>query len=261
MTAALHGLGLSASYAGGPPVLAGVSVLIAAGETLGVIGRSGSGKSTLARLLAGLPPAGARVAGRLRWPGGEASVAGAHRAGLGRRVAWLPQDAQAALHPMLRLGRQVAETLRAAGRPSRAGDVAAALQAVDLEPLLAARYPHQVSGGQAQRAALACALAQGPDVLVVDEPTSALDVDTGTAVLAMLSCQARQHGVALVLVSHDLAAVRQAAQRVIVLDEGRVVEDGPAGAVLGSPRSEAASRLVRADAALRGTSYCSAQAA
>ena len=260
MTGALEASGLSMRYGSLPPALADVSLVVAPGEVLAVIGRSGSGKSSLARLLVGLPPAGAQAAGWLRWPSGAAPVTEARRAGLSRQIAWLPQDAHAALHPMLRLGSQVAETLRATDRAAGPDAVAAALHEVELDPSIARRYPHQVSGGQAQRTALACALAQRPAVLVADEPTSALDADTGRAVLDTLSSLVRQHGVALVLVSHDLQAVRRMAARVGVLDRGRWVEEGETCEVLSRPRSDAAAALVEADAALRKGMACSAHA-
>lgn len=259
MTSALLGCGLSARYGGRAPVLSDVRIGIDAGEAVAVIGRSGSGKSTLARLLAGVPPRGAQVEGRLSWPGGAAPVGEARRAGLG--VGWLPQDAHAALHPMLRVGSQIAETLRAGGLDGGAAAVAAALRAVGLDPALARRYPHQVSGGQAQRAALACALAHGPAVLIADEPTSALDAVTAGAVLDLLAGLTVGRGVALLLVSHDLDAVGRVARRVVVLDGGRVAEQGAAAQVLSSPRSDAARRLVDADAALRGKAACCAHAA
>ncbi|WP_426955676.1 dipeptide/oligopeptide/nickel ABC transporter ATP-binding protein [Muricoccus radiodurans] len=244
---AAEGLSAVHATAAGPlRALDGVSLSLRGGERLGVIGRSGGGKSTLARLLCGLSPPGAAVTGTLRWPGGAAPVAAARRAGLGHHVAWLPQEAQAALHPMLRIGSQVAETLRAARLPGGKAEVSARLAGAGLDPALASRYPHQLSGGQAQRAALACALAQDPAVLVVDEPTSALDTATAASVVAALDRLTRRAGVALVLVTHDLSGAAALCDRLLVLDEGRIAEEGPAARILRQPSSAVARGLSEA---------------
>lgn len=248
----LRAEGLSAWH-GAVPVLAEISFDLAPGERMALIGRSGSGKSTLGRLLCGLPPAGARVAGLLRWPTGEARVAQARKAGLARHVAWLPQEAQASLHPMLRIGAQVTETLRAAGRPAGREAVATLLHQAGFDPAMAPRYPHQVSGGQAQRAALACTLAQDPAVLVADEPTSALDAATEAAVLETLMGLTRARGMALLLITHDIAHAVALCDRIMVLEQGSVVEDGPAEGLARAPRSEPARRLVEAAGVLRPT--------
>ncbi|WP_431285241.1 ABC transporter ATP-binding protein [Humitalea sp. 24SJ18S-53] len=240
--------------------LRGVGLTIGRGESVAVVGRSGCGKTTLARLLAGLVPPGATVSGTLRWPGGEAPVARARRAGLGRHVAWLPQEAGAALHPQISIGAQVAETLRAAGAVGDAVAVAACLADVGLDAGLARRYPHQLSGGQAQRATLACALAQAPAVLVADEPTSSLDPESGALVLRLLAARSQARGMALVLVTHDLAAAARC-ERIVVLDAGRVVEEGPARSVSDAPRSAAARDLLAAQQAFGGMAGCCAAAA
>lgn len=231
--------------------LGGVSLRLAQGELLGVIGRSGSGKSTLGRLLCGLPPAGAVVSGTLRWPDGQAEVARARKAGLARHAAWLPQEAQASLHPMLRIGSQIGETLRAHGAAATPAAIDALLEQAGCDAALASRYPHQVSGGQAQRAALACVLAQNPRVLVADEPTSALDVVTEAAVLHTLTRLVRERRMALVLVTHDLPNAAALCHRVVVLEAGRIVEDGRAADMAAAPRSAAARRLAEAAGTLR----------
>jgi ABC-type glutathione transport system ATPase component len=255
----LEGDGLSATHAGGVAALGGVSLGLAAGEALAVVGRSGCGKTTLGRLLAGLPPPGALVAGRLRWPGGEAPVAGARRRGLSRHVAWLPQEGIAALHPQLTIGAMLAETLRAAGREPSAAAIAAALAEVGLPAEHAARHPHRLSGGQGQRVALACALAQGAAVLVADEPTSALDAGTAAALLRVMRAR-RERGLALLLVTHDLG-LAAGCDRCLVLDGGVVVEEGAAARLLAAPASAAARALVAAHERLQELARCSARAA
>jgi ABC-type glutathione transport system ATPase component len=259
---AAEGLRLCYAGAAGPVVaLDDVSLTIAAGEAVALVGRSGCGKTTLGRLLAGLAPAGAEIAGTLRWPGGMAPVAHARRAGLGNRVAWLPQEGSAALHPMLRVGTQIAETLRSAGHRRDTRAIATALAAVELAPDIAARYPHLLSGGQGQRVALACVLAQSPTILVADEPTSALDDATGDAILRLLDAQRRARGMSLVLVTHDLRAAAAHCERMLVLADGRIVEDGPRQAIMMMPRSAAARDLIAASRAVDGLRPCSARAA
>ncbi len=258
---ALAARDLSATHPGrfGATVaLRGVSLSVAAGEAVAVVGRSGCGKTTLGRLLAGLPPRGAVVGGTLEWPGGAAPVAAARRRGLGRHVAWLPQEGIAALHPQLSIGSQIAETLRARGATADAAAVSAALAAMELDPALARRHPHGLSGGQGQRVALACALAQAPAVLVADEPTSALDEATGTAILRLLAAARRERGMALVLVTHDLAAAATLCDGMVVLRDGAVAEEGATAALMAAPRSAALQELL---AALRPVRRCSARAA
>nr|WP_281419438.1 ATP-binding cassette domain-containing protein [Falsiroseomonas tokyonensis] len=224
----------------------GVSLALAPGEALAVVGRSGCGKTTLGRMLAGLPVPGARLSGELAWPGGAAPVAQARRRGLARQVAWLPQEAIAALHPQLTIGTQVAETLRAAGQRADAAAVAGCLAEVGLPAEFAARHPHRLSGGQGQRAALACCLAQSPSVLVADEPTSALDESTGAMLLRLLAERRRARGMALVLVTHDLRAATTLCDRMLVLQDGAIAEEGPALRLAHAPRSQAAQELVAA---------------
>lgn len=260
MTLALEGVGLSARHAGagagaGAWALRSVHLRVEAGEVLGVIGRSGSGKSTLGRILAGLAPENAVIDGLLRWPGREC-LASQAPPGLSRHAAWIPQAAHAALHPMLRLGSHVAETLRAAGAQADRGAVARALADAGLDPALASRYPHEVSGGQAQRAVLASALAQGPGILIADEPTSALDTATGKLVLDMLGARVRERGLALVLITHDLAAAGRLCDRILVLDGGCIAESGGADAIVRRPRSHAARQLAAAAGTLDQGGLC-----
>lgn len=246
--------GLTVRYPGSEtPVLEALDLAIQPGAVTALVGASGSGKSTLALALLGLLPGEAVAAGTLSWHGGPLD----HAALRGRSIGFVPQDCAAALNPLVTVGRQVEEAILAplsrAERRSRALDLLAAAQ-LDEPTSIAARYPHQLSGGQCQRAVIACATANGPELLIADEPTSALDPLTAHEVLGLLvrltreDCAARPRGTpgGLLLVSHDLAAVGLWADRVLVMDRGRVVEDGPPRALLRHPRSEAARRLVAA---------------
>jgi peptide/nickel transport system ATP-binding protein len=236
-------------------VLAGASLRIERGEICALVGRSGSGKSTLALALLGLLPAGGRIVS------GSISIEGRRvdrlperrrRRARGRLLALIPQDPFAALNPLARVGAQLCETLRwVAGLPrAAAGARARELLAqvglgADPEAVLAA-YPHQLSGGMAQRVAIALALAPGPKLLVADEPTAALDPARGRAVVELLAARARDEGTAVLLITHDLAAAAPVAQRVAVLAGGRIVEDTPTEEILARPRHEDARQLVTA---------------
>jgi oligopeptide/dipeptide ABC transporter ATP-binding protein len=207
-----------------------VSLLVGAGEAVGIVGESGCGKSTLARLLAGLdqPDSGRiRIAGRL--PEQER-----------RRIGLVFQDPASSFDPRRSVGWSVGDPLLAQGLVRRRVDavprVAAALRAVGLDPAAATRRPSEFSGGQRQRIAIARALITGPDLLIADEPTSALDVSVQAQILNMLAESREQLALALLLISHNLAVVRQVTDRTLVMLRGRIVEDGPTEAVLAQPR-------------------------
>jgi ABC-type microcin C transport system duplicated ATPase subunit YejF len=160
------------------------------------------------------------------------------------------QDPVDSLDPRMRIGHAIAEPL-ATLRPDipakdHAVRVVRAMREVELDPQLWTRRPRQLSGGQAQRAAIARALVAEPDLLVCDEATSALDVSVQAEVLDLLGRLQRRRGLALLFVSHDLAVVRRLCHRVVVLDRGTVVEEGSTEQVIAAPRSAAAKRLVAA---------------
>jgi oligopeptide/dipeptide ABC transporter ATP-binding protein len=214
----------------------GVSFELGEGEILALVGESGSGKTLTALAVLGLLPPGGRVAaGRaffgeqnlLRLPEREL------RALRGRALAMVFQDPLGALHPMLTIERQLTEGLEAHERISRRQArerAAAALVEVGLEPeRVLAAHARQLSGGMRQRVLIAMAACLRPKVLFADEPTSALDASLQGEVLALLSGLARRHGMALVLISHDLARVAEFADRVQVLYAGRTAEVAPAG--------------------------------
>ncbi|MDH2444028.1 ABC transporter ATP-binding protein [Amnibacterium sp. CER49] len=224
-----------------------VSISVDAGRVVGLVGESGSGKSTVGRALLGLVPVS----------GGRATVAGVELAGAGRgrrravrrRIGTVFQDPASSLNPRNTVGWSIAEPLQLAGRldrAKRADRVARLLDDVQLPRDFAGRYPHELSGGQRQRVAIARALALDPDLLVADEPTSALDVSVQAAVLQLLKDLQARLGFACLFISHDLAVVRELASTVVVLREGRVVEQGPAEQVLTAPADPYTARLLAA---------------
>ncbi|MGI8937559.1 MAG: ABC transporter ATP-binding protein [Iamia sp.] len=228
--------------------LQGASVVLREGEAVGVVGPSGSGKSTLARILTGhLVP----DTGSVQLQGQPFPASSRRGRDLRRRIQLVMQDPWDALSPRLTVSELVREPLDVAhdrDRGSRDQRVAEALGRVGLPTkgaFLAARS-HELSGGQLQRVALARALVQQPKVLVVDEPTAMLDASEQARLLVLLREQQVELGLGLVFVSHDLAVVRKVTDRIVVLDDGRVVEEGPSHLVATTPTSATATRLVAA---------------
>ncbi len=214
-----------------------VSLTLASGESLGVVGESGCGKSTLARLVTALerPDAGVvRIAGQ-----DINAASGPALRGLRRRIQMVFQDPMGSLDPRWTVARIVAEPLAGLApevRPTgRRAQAAAALAAVGLDAAALDQYPHQFSGGQRQRIAIARALVTGPDLMVADEPVSALDVSVQAQVLNLILDLRQRHGLAVLFISHDLDVVRHVTDRVMVMTHGRIVEDGPTHAVLARP--------------------------
>ena len=206
--------------------LAGVDLAIHAGEIVGLVGESGSGKSTLARILLGLLRP---TQGRVELSGQDASAARRRilRA-LQRRIGFVHQDPYDSLHPGMRIGAIVAEPLVVAGVPRqhRAGRVRDALAAAGLSEELLPRFPGQLSGGQRQRVSIARALAGDPVLLIADEATSMLDVSTRAGVATTLRTVASQRDLAVLFVTHDIGEAVQSCDRIVVLHEGCVVEQG-----------------------------------
>lgn len=240
MSALLEARGLAVDYRArgrSRRVLEDVDLTLAPGEALGIVGESGSGKSTLARALLGLVPL---AAGEVRLAGERLATleARARRALLGQ-VGVVFQDPVGSLDPRLSAGESIAEPLEvhrpALGRAARTAQVASLLEAVGLDRALAARYPHELSGGQCQRVALARAMALAPRLLVCDEALSALDVSAQLQILVLLERFRSEQGTALLFISHNLAVVRRLCERVLVLYRGRVVEAGPSAALFATP--------------------------
>ena len=222
------------------PVLSGVSLALARGDSAGLVGESGSGKSMTALAIMGLLPPRAQVSGRILFDGQD--LLRADEAALcalrGRRIGMVFQEPMTALNPLQSIGAQVAEPLRLHLKLSRAQAAAGARELLARVGLSAARispglYPHQLSGGQRQRVVIAIALACGPDLLIADEPTTALDVTVQAQVLDLLADLAAESGMALLLITHDLGVVSETVGRVLVMYSGRVVEQGPTAAVFG----------------------------
>ncbi|MGO1284925.1 ABC transporter ATP-binding protein [Brachybacterium alimentarium] len=229
------------------PVLTDIDLDIHAGETLALVGESGSGKTTLARIVVGLvEPTDGQVLTL-----GEDLRTGRRRASTqqARAVQMVFQDPYASMNPRMRIRDVIAEGLithrrRELGSDGVRREVGRLLEAVDLDPDLARRFPHECSGGQRQRIAIARALALEPRLLVLDEPTSALDVSVQATILELLRELQERTGVAYLFVSHDLAVVSGIADRVAVMADGRIEEIGPCREVLSAPSSAVTRRLL-----------------
>lgn len=236
----------------GRRILNDVSLSVWRGECVGLIGESGSGKSTLAALALGLtrPP--------LALTSGGISIRGAETGGWswddwrdvrGRDVALVSQDPLSALNPVLRVGEQIGEAMAVHGDAAAAAVRARTrevLAEVGLPAQVVDRYPHELSGGMCQRVAIAMAIINRPSVLIADEPTTALDVSTQVRILDLLRALQQRHGLALLFVSHDLRVVSRMADRMVILREGRVVEEGPAARVFARPRERYTRELLDA---------------
>ncbi len=251
--------------AAGLPLVQNLGFAIAPGERLGLIGESGSGKSLTAMSVLGLLPRTISASGSITLAG--QSVIGAPDRDLdrlrGTAVACVFQEPLTALDPLMRLGAQVAEAVtrraRRDGQPVNVRQTVLDLftQVALPDPeRIAKSYPHEVSGGQRQRVAIAMALACKPDLLIADEPTTALDVTTQAEILKLLDRLVRERGIALLFISHDLPAVAQVVDRVVVLRKGVAVEAGPVAEVFARPADDYTRDLVAAarafDAALEG---------
>jgi ABC-type glutathione transport system ATPase component len=232
-----------------------VSLSVGAGERVGLVGESGSGKSLTALAILGLVLEPGEIrAGRVTIGGVAAAEISGFRGGA---VGLVLQEAGSALNPVYSIGFQLVETLEAhriaRGEAARRRALALLREVAldDPEPIFAA-YPHQLSGGQAQRVMLAIALAGEPRVIVADEPTTALDLITQGQILELLVRATDDRGLGLLLVSHDLAVMARLVHRIVVMHAGRIVEAGAVAEVLREPRHPSTQGMVAAAARMRG---------
>ena len=226
------------------PVIRGVDLHIAPGETLALVGESGSGKSTIGKALLGLAPV---TAGRIRFDGTD--IAGISRRRRRTAAAGLQaifQDPYSSLNPAMTVEDILSEPLLVRGERGARARVRELLAAVDLPADAGSRLASEFSGGQRQRIAIARALALDPRVVVCDEPTSALDVSTQARILRLLGDIQQRTGVAFLFISHDLGVVRHISDRIAVLLRGEIVETGPTERVTSAPEHPYTRRLLMA---------------
>ena len=224
-----------------------ISFSLAQRELLGIVGESGSGKSTVAKLLTGLhTPTG----GNILLAGKDITRAsGKERRALYTRIQMVFQDAPGSFNPRRTIGAMIGETICRLCTPDERDTkqrVAQLLTEVGLPAAYADRYPHEMSGGECQRAAIARAMAVHPEILVCDEATSALDVSVQAKIIALLLHLQQEHGMSLLFISHDLPLVSSIADRVLIMQNGRIVEQGATSRVLREPSEEYTRNLLRA---------------
>ena len=221
-----------------------VSFLLQSREVLGIAGESGSGKSTTAKVILGLT---APTEGSILLEGREiSSLRGGQQREVYRSIQMVFQSPAGSFDPRRTLGFSIGESLRNAGMPKsdvkkRVNEL---LSQCGLTEDFAARYPHEVSGGQCQRAAVARALAAEPRILICDEATSALDVTVQKQLMDLLQTLKAQHGLSILFISHNLALMQDFCDRILIMKEGRIVESGPTDQVLTNPKDACTKSLI-----------------
>lgn len=245
--------GLRVAYPGAPgrpkEVVLGVDLHVMPGEVVGLVGESGSGKTQTALSILGLLPEGGRVIAGTVLLNGRPVDERARRSVLGRRIAYIPQEPITNLDPSFTVGWQLMEPLRVVGGMSasdaraRCLELLASVGITDPERVMAS-FPHQISGGMAQRVLIAGAISGDPDLIIADEPTTALDVTVQADILDVLRELQRERGLAVLLVTHNFGVVADLCDRVYVMNQGRVVENAETGQLYSAPQEEYTTMLL-----------------
>ncbi len=252
---------LSIRTATGVQLVDELSYELRQGQTLAIVGESGSGKSIASLALLGLLPDSLTITGAVQLAGtaGMSTLPIANDKGRnaalrpirGQRIGMVFQEPMTALNPLHTVAKQIAESLRLSGVPKkqwRATSIALLDDVNITDPAdKLNRYPHELSGGQRQRVMIAMALAQQPDILIADEPTTALDVTLQHEILALLDDLKRQHNMAMILISHDLNLVRRYSDEVVVMRQGKTIEQGQTSAVFSQPKADYTRTLIQQD--------------
>ncbi len=230
----------------------GISLEVEKGEIVGIVGESGSGKSMTAHALMGLlKRSDVKVSGKALFDGVDLLALSREelRGYQGEELSIIFQEPMTSLNPTMKIGKQVEESLRIHTKLSREERRARALEAMGLAELddpesLYDKYPHQLSGGMRQRVMIAAAIVLRPQLLIADEPTTALDVTIQAEILNTLREINRKAGTSILFISHDLGVIRHLCQRVIVMQKGRIVEEGPVEQVFYHPEADYTKRLI-----------------
>jgi peptide/nickel transport system ATP-binding protein len=239
---------------GGQTILRNISLDLALGETLGLVGESGAGKSTIAKALLGVLPRTVRITqGEILFEGRDLRTAARRetRTIFGDAIALVPQDPMTALNPGRRIEAQLTDGLRlrrgmtALAAHKRALELLTEVRIADPERVLRS-YPHQLSGGMRQRVLIAAAFALEPKIIVADEPTTALDVTVQKQILRLIRQMQEAHRTAVIFVTHDLGVVAQICDRVTLMFAGAVIESGPTADILSAPRHAYTRALIAA---------------
>lgn len=217
-----------------------VNITLNEEEIIGLAGESGSGKSTLAMgILRLLNPPGRVASGEVLYEGVDVlklSDNDFREQYRWRKLAMVFQGSMSGFTPVFTIGNQMKEVFRIHGREASDQNIHHLLQLVDLDETIARRYPHELSGGQKQRAFIAMALALEPEVLIADEPTTALDVITQANIMNLLKSLRKEMGISIILITHDLALISEAVDRLYIMYAGRVVEEGPSSEFFAKPK-------------------------